>query len=46
METWSGNSEKVEDAQAVFLERARLCSQASLGELDFENGICTKKSSR
>ncbi|KAF3422141.1 hypothetical protein E2986_03588 [Frieseomelitta varia] len=46
METWSGNSEKVEDAQAVFLERARLCSQASVGELDPENGVCTKKSSR
>lgn len=45
METWSGNSEKVQDAQAVFLERARLCSQASLGELDPEN-VCTKKSSR
>lgn len=34
LKTWKGNPDKVQDAQAAFLERAKLCSQASLGELE------------
>ncbi|XP_003494167.1 fructose-bisphosphate aldolase [Bombus impatiens] len=44
LKTWKGNPDKVQDAQAAFLERAKLCSQASLGELEPENGVCTRNS--
>ncbi|XP_076376113.1 fructose-bisphosphate aldolase [Megalopta genalis] len=43
MKAWKGLPENVEEAQAVLLERARLCSEASLGKLE-TNGMCTKKS--
>ncbi|XP_053982604.1 fructose-bisphosphate aldolase-like [Hylaeus anthracinus] len=42
MNVWKGLPENVQNAQAVLLERARLCSEASLGKLQ-QNGVCTKK---
>lgn len=37
MKMWKNNPENVNKAQAVFLERAKLCSEASLGELQFRD---------
>ncbi|XP_072758671.1 fructose-bisphosphate aldolase-like [Anoplolepis gracilipes] len=41
---WKNNPEKVNKAQSIFLERARLCSEASLGKLQFgecADDMCT-----
>lgn len=43
MQAWKGNQENVPEAQAVFLERARVCSEAALGQMEPENGVCTRK---
>ncbi|XP_076767072.1 fructose-bisphosphate aldolase [Xylocopa sonorina] len=43
LQTWKGNPKNVQEAQAAFLERARLCCQASSGELKPVHGICTKR---
>nr|XP_031835020.1 fructose-bisphosphate aldolase-like [Nomia melanderi] len=45
MKIWGGQSENVERAQLALIERARLCSEASLGTLQL-NGMCTRKSSK
>lgn len=37
MKTWKGNVANVEAAQSVLLEKAKLCSEASLGKLDIES---------
>lgn len=36
MQIWSGKPENAEQAQAKFLESAKLCSEASLGELQLK----------
>lgn len=42
MKTWQGKKENVEKAQAMFLERCRLCSKASLGQLQVDKkDACT-----
>ncbi|XP_012224742.1 fructose-bisphosphate aldolase-like isoform X2 [Linepithema humile] len=42
MKVWTNNPKNIEKAQAVLLERAKLCSEASLGKLQLgENNICT-----
>ncbi|XP_003706232.1 fructose-bisphosphate aldolase [Megachile rotundata] len=46
MKVWGGNADNNEQAQEVFLERARLCSEAALGQVQLSNGICTKRTSR
>ncbi|XP_076243925.1 fructose-bisphosphate aldolase [Calliopsis andreniformis] len=46
MQAWKGQPENVAEAQAILLERAKLCSQAALGKLQTNNGICTKKNSQ
>ncbi|CAK9810716.1 Fructose-bisphosphate aldolase [Anthophora quadrimaculata] len=43
MSTWKGKRENVSKAQAVLLERAKLCSEAALGALESESGVCTRK---
>lgn len=44
MKIWRNNPENVNKAQAIFLERAKLCSEASLGELQLneENNTYTQ----
>ncbi|XP_077256302.1 fructose-bisphosphate aldolase, partial [Temnothorax americanus] len=43
MKIWKNNSENVDKAQAMFLKRAQLCSEASLGELQVEeNNLCIR----
>ncbi|XP_076276205.1 fructose-bisphosphate aldolase [Lasioglossum baleicum] len=42
MKVWQGQPGNVEEAQAVLLERTRLCSEAALGKLQAD-GMCTKK---
>ncbi|KAM0734176.1 Fructose-bisphosphate aldolase [Formica fusca] len=43
MKIWKNNLENINKAQVIFLERAELCSKASLGELQFgENDTCTR----
>ncbi|XP_043264773.1 fructose-bisphosphate aldolase-like [Colletes gigas] len=42
MKLWHGLPDNVQDAQALLLERARLCSEATLGKIQL-NGVCTKK---
>ncbi|CAL7944444.1 unnamed protein product [Xylocopa violacea] len=43
LQTWRGNPKNVHKAQGALLERARICSQATLGELKSVQGICTKR---
>ncbi|XP_011867693.1 PREDICTED: fructose-bisphosphate aldolase-like [Vollenhovia emeryi] len=43
MKIWKNNPENVAKAQAIFLERAQLCSKASVGELQVqENNACIR----
>ncbi|XP_025267839.1 fructose-bisphosphate aldolase [Camponotus floridanus] len=43
MKIWKNNPENVNKAQAIFLERAKLCSEASLGKLQFgEDNTCIR----
>lgn len=43
MKIWKNNPENADKAQAMFLKRAQLCSEASLGELQVEeNNICIR----
>lgn len=41
MKVWTNNPKNIEKAQAVFLERAKLCSEASLGKLQLRENVCT-----
>jgi len=42
MKVWNNNPKNAERAQAILLERAKLCSEASLGKLQLgENNVCT-----
>ena len=34
MKAWRGNCENIAEAQKIFLEKAKLCSHASLGKLE------------
>ncbi|XP_029053352.1 fructose-bisphosphate aldolase-like, partial [Osmia bicornis bicornis] len=43
MKVWSGNAENIEKAQETFLERAKLCSEAALGQAQLNNGVCTRR---
>lgn len=36
MKIWRGNAANVEAAQSVFLKKAKLCSDASLGKVNVE----------
>lgn len=42
MKIWKGNAGKVPEAQALLLKKVKLASQASLGQLEMENSVCTK----
>jgi len=42
MKIWKNNPENVDEAQAMFLKRAQLCSEASLGELRVEDNMCIR----
>lgn len=43
MKIWKNNPENVNKAQAIFLKRAKLCSEASLGKLQFgEDNTCIR----
>ncbi|XP_070155421.1 fructose-bisphosphate aldolase [Polyergus mexicanus] len=43
MKIWKNNLENINKAQVIFLERAKSCSKASLGELQFgEIDTCTR----
>jgi len=42
MKIWKNNPENVDKAQAMFLKRAQLCSEASLGELRVEDNMCIR----
>lgn len=43
MKIWKNKQENMDKAQAMFLKRAQLCSEASLGELRVEeNNICIR----
>ncbi|KOC62375.1 Fructose-bisphosphate aldolase [Habropoda laboriosa] len=44
MKTWKGCPDNVPKAQAVLLEKAKLCSEAALGIIEPEGGVCTRKS--
>lgn len=35
MKIWKNNPKNINQAQTAFLKRAKLCSEASLGELQF-----------
>lgn len=37
MKIWRGNVANVEAAQSVFLKKAKLCSEASLGKINLQN---------
>ncbi|KAK2580099.1 hypothetical protein KPH14_012378 [Odynerus spinipes] len=37
MSTWKGNATNTEAAQSLFLERAKFCSDASLGKVDLQS---------
>lgn len=44
MKVWNGNPDNVAKARAVFLEQAKLCSEASLGKLPFEKKLLCAQS--